>query len=155
MYPPIYSVVNIPSVQAVLKTGNGPLRFYLFGMAPQNVEKPYAVWQTAYGSPENYISQNPDMDYFGVQVDVYASEIQGPTVTRQVAEALRDAIEPHAHIVSWRGDSQDQDTKNYRFGFDCDWWVSREQFLALAGNMAVGNLALSGDMTDGDDLLKV
>ena len=122
MYPPIFAAVNIPIVQAVLKTGTGPLRFYLFGMAPQNVQKPYAVWQTAYGSPENYLNQVPDVDSFGVQVDVYADSADS---ARTVAKALRDAIEPHAHITSWRGDSIDPDTKNYRFSFDCNWIVSR------------------------------
>lgn len=122
MYPPIYEAVNIPAVRAVLKTGTGPLRLYLFGKADQNTPKPYAVWQTAYGSPENYLNQVPDVDSFGVQVDVYADNAAS---ARTVAQALRDAIEPHAHITSWRGDSIDPDTKNFRFGFDCDWIVNR------------------------------
>lgn len=122
MYPPIYEAVNIPAVRAVLKTGTGPLRFYLFGKADQNTPKPYAVWQTAYGTPENYLGQTPDVDRFGVQVDVYATSADS---ARAVALALRDAIEPHAHITSWRGDSIDPDTQNYRFSFDCDWIVNR------------------------------
>lgn len=122
MYPPIFDAVNVPGVQALLKPGKGELRFYLFGMAPQGVQKPYAVWQTAYGSPENYLNRTPNADSFGVQVDVYADS---PTSARTVAEALRNAIEPYAYITSWRGDSRDPDTKNYRFGFDCDWIVNR------------------------------
>lgn len=122
MYPPIFDTVNTPAVRAVLKSGNDPLRFYLFGQAHQNVQKPYAVWQTAYGSPENYLNQVPDVDSFGVQVDVYADNA---TSARTVAQALRDAIEPKAHITSWRGDSIDPDTQNYRFSFDCDWIVNR------------------------------
>jgi hypothetical protein len=125
MYPPIFQTVNVSGVQAVLKTGAGPLRFYMFGLADQNTPLPYAVWQTAYGSPENYINNVPDADNFGIQVDVYASPSQGAAVARQVAQALRDAIEPHAHITSWRGDSRDQNTNNFRFSFDVDWIVNR------------------------------
>lgn len=125
MYPPLFAAVNVSGVQALLKTGTGPLRFYLFGRAPQGVDLPYAVWQMSGGAPENFLGNVPDMDSMGVQIDVYASPSQGPDVARNVAEAIRDAIEPHCHITSWRGDFQDPDTNNYRFSFDCDWWVSR------------------------------
>jgi hypothetical protein len=125
MYAPIFQAVNVSGVQAVLKTGNGPLRFYMFGLADQNTPLPYAVWQTVYGAPENYLTNVPDVDSFGIQVDVYASESQGADVARQVAQALRDAIEPHAHITSWRGDSRDPNTNNFRFSFDVDWIVNR------------------------------
>jgi hypothetical protein len=125
MYAPIFQAVNVSGVQALLKTGNGPLRFYMFGLADQNTPLPYAVWQTVYGAPENYLTNVPDVDSFGIQVDVYASPSQGAAVARSVAEALRDAIEPHAHITSWRGDSRDPNTNNFRFSFDVDWIVNR------------------------------
>jgi hypothetical protein len=125
MYPPIFQAVNVAGVQALLKTATGPLRFYLFGMAPQNTPLPYAVWQTAYGAPENYLNEAPDVDSFGGQIDVYASPSQGPATARAVAEAIRDAIEPHCHITSWRGDSTDPVTKNARFSFDFEWFVNR------------------------------
>lgn len=125
MYAPVFATVDVPAVQALLKTGTGPLRFYLFGKAPQNSPLPYAVWQTAYGTPENYLDRVPDVDSLGLQIDVYASPSQGASVARNVAQALRDAIEPYAHITSWRGDSIDPQTLNYRFSFDVDWWVNR------------------------------
>lgn len=125
MYPPIFSTVNVAAVQALLQTAPGPLRFYLFGEAPQNTPLPYAVWQTRGGSPENYLNQVPDMDLFSIQIDVYASPAQGPSRARSVARALRDAIEPVAHIVAWRGESVDPETRNYRSSFDVDWWVRR------------------------------
>lgn len=125
MFPPIFEAVDVPAVRALLKASGGELRFYLFGRAPQNPVYPYAVWQVSYGNPENYINQVPDIDTFGTQIDVYAKPSQGVSVARQVAEALRDAIEPVAHITSWRGESQDPNTNNFRFGFDADWWVSR------------------------------
>lgn len=122
MMPPIFQAANVPAVQALLKSGAGPLRFYAFGMADQNTPKPYAVWQLVYGSPENYLADRPDVDSVGVQVDVYADDA---ATARQVAFALRDAIEGHAYITAWHDESRDPDTKNYRFGFDCQWWVAR------------------------------
>lgn len=125
MFPPIFATVDVPAVQALLKTGAEQLRFYAFGLAPQGVAKPYAVWRQVYGSPENYIGDTPDIDSYGIQVDVYASPTQGSAVARNVAQALRDAIEPAAHIVAWRGESRDPETKNYVYSFDCDWIVPR------------------------------
>jgi hypothetical protein len=128
-FPPIFDVCNVSAVQALLKTGNGPLRFYLFGRAPQGVAFPYAVWRQAYGAPENFLDQRPDTDAFGIQVDVYAEPgngaLQGPSGARAVAMALRDAIEPKAYITAWRGESQDPDTNNFVFSFDSDWLTPR------------------------------
>jgi hypothetical protein len=125
MTPPIFQAVNVTAVQSLLKTGNGPLRFFSFGRAPQNVTKPYAVWQVAGGSPENYISNTPDIDVVGIQIDVYASQQQGAEKAREVAAAIRDAIQPYCHITSWRGEFVDPETNNFRFSFDCDWWINR------------------------------
>lgn len=125
MTPPIFAAVNVPAVQALLKTGSGPLRFYLFGMAPQDVAYPYAVWRQISGTPENYIGDRPDMDTFTLQVEVYANPTQGPAVTRQISGALATAIEGHAHVTFWMGEDRDPDTKNYVSRFQCDWWVNR------------------------------
>lgn len=122
MYPPINAIcVANAGVQAVL--GTSPTRFYPFGESVQSGAKPYAAWQVIGGSPENFINQAPDMDLFSLQVDAYATTA---TAARAVAQALRDAIEPYAHIVAWRGESREPDTKLYRYSFDVDWWVPRE-----------------------------
>ncbi len=39
--------------------------------------------------------------------------------------AIRDAIEPSAYVTSWRGESRDPDTNNYRYSFDVDVIVTR------------------------------
>jgi hypothetical protein len=122
MYPPIFEIVAADSdVQTNL--GASPTRFYPFGEAPPNVIKPYAVWQFVTGIPENYISEVPDTDTMSIQIDAFA---ESASQVRDVAQALRDAIEPHAHVVSWRGESRDPDTRNFRISFDVDWIVSRE-----------------------------
>jgi len=124
MYPPIFEVVSADSdVQTNL--GVSPTRFYPFGEAPTGVDKPYAVWQFVTGIPENYINEIPDTDTMSIQVDVFADTA---LQVRDVAQALRDAVEPHAHVVSWRGESRDPDTRNYRISFDVDWIVSRETY---------------------------
>jgi len=120
-YPPIFDVCSADSqVQNVF--GGTTLRVYLFGQAPQNPTMPYAVWQRTGGAPENCISDVPDLDLFTLQVDIYADLA---TDAREGAEALRDAIEPEAHIVSWIGESRDPATRHYRVTFLVDWHVSR------------------------------
>jgi hypothetical protein len=121
MYPPIFKVVSqAPAAAALL--GNSPVRFWPFGEAEENAALPYAVWQTIAGSPENYLGDLPDMDGYTLQVDVYGSSI---STVQSAARAIRDALEPHAHIVAWRGESREQDTKLYRISFDVDWLVQR------------------------------
>lgn len=121
MYPPIYATVAAVTACTDL-IGRNPVRCYPFGMAPQGVERPYVVWQTIAGSPENYLGEAPDMDSFTLQVDVYADTADS---ARDTATAIRDAVQSSCHIVGWRGESRDPDTMRYRYSFDIDWWVSR------------------------------
>lgn len=126
MIPPIYPTVNVPAVQALLKSGNGPLRFYAWGLAPQDVQKPYAVWRQVFGAPENYLGQRPDIDLFTTQIDVYASNTKdGASEAREIAKAISYAIEGAAYVTSWIGESRDPDTKNYVMTFQADWYVPR------------------------------
>ena len=121
MFPPIFAVCAAdPAVTALLCAT--PTRFYPFGEAPQGVIYPYAVWQLVGGQPENYINQRPDIDNYTLQVDVYADTVAS---ARAVASALRDAIELHAYITRWGGESVDPETKRYRISFDADWFVHR------------------------------
>lgn len=121
MFPPIFAVAAAdPAVTAVL--GSSPVRLWPFGSAPQDSPKPYATWQTVTGSPENYLNQRPDLDAYMLQVDCWAAS---PTEARNVAKALRDAIEPHAYITRWNGEMRDSETGSYRVSFDCDWLVPR------------------------------
>lgn len=121
MFAPIFQVVAA-SAQVTAVLGTAPVRFWPFGKASENPALPYAVWQQVAGSPENYINQVPDLDSYTLQVDVYAST---GTSARAAAKALRDAIEPHAHIVAWRGESEETETKLIRISFDVDWLVPR------------------------------
>jgi len=48
------------------------------------------------------------------------------TAARALAAAARDAIQGEAHIVAWAGESRDPETKNYRYSFDVDFYVTRQ-----------------------------
>lgn len=48
-----------------------------------------------------------------------------PVETRDVAKAIRNAIELKATITRWGGDSHDPKTQTYRYSFDVDWLVPR------------------------------
>ena len=122
MTPPIFQLCSqAAAVTALLGTGAN-LRLYSFGEAPQDVAKPYAVWQLVNGAPENYLAGRPDADGFTLQVDVYG--MTGTSV-RQVRDAIRDAIELSAYVTRWGGEGRDPATKNYRASFDVDWIVLR------------------------------
>lgn len=125
MNTPIYALVKA-SPAALILLGSPNPRFYAFGNAPQPgttaYKLPYAVWQTAYGTPENYVNQRPDIDNWGIQVDAYAQSMQQ---ARDVLMALRDALEGAAHIVSWGIEEQETSTKLYRANFTVEFYTPR------------------------------
>lgn len=119
---PIFNVLKAsPAVASLLGTGNN-LRVYSFGQAPQNVVKPYLVWQQITGFVNNNLSQLPDNDQYSIQVDIYAGTSQ---TAESVKLAVRDAIEPVMHVTSWDGEGIDEETTLYRVTFSVDWFVSR------------------------------
>lgn len=121
MNPPIFALAAASSAVTGL-LGTDPVRFYLFGEAKQNTPKPYAVWQTVYGRPENFLSGTPDMDIWGVQVDAYGSSA---SEARNVARALRDAFETSAYVVGWNGEFREPDTRLYRYSFTVEFMTGR------------------------------
>jgi len=121
MFAPINAVCALDA-GVIAALGSAPQRLYPFGDAPQDGQKPYAVWQTIGGDPENYLAGRPDTDGYTLQVDVYATAGKD---ARAVAKAIRDAIELKAYIIRWGGESRDPSTKNYRYSFDVSWIVPR------------------------------
>ena len=121
MYPPIFAVCAADlGVQS--KLGVNPTRLYPFGEAPSLSTKAYAVWQTIGGTPENYLTCPPDVDFYSLQVDVYG---RTALEVREAANALRVPIEANAFIVAWRGEMRETDTQLYRYSFDVNWKVYR------------------------------
>jgi hypothetical protein len=123
MTPPIFSIVAAwPACTALL--GTPPkMRFFEFGEADQGSAQPYAVWQLITGTPANYLGQLPDNDDTRIQVDVYASQ---PLVARALAIAIRDAIEPHAHMVNYAQRARDATTRNFGFLMDFEFFTPRD-----------------------------
>lgn len=118
---PFYTVCKAdPTVQALLG-GTAP-RIYPFGQAPQDVIKPYVVYQWIGGAPLNMINCRPDADVMSLQIDAYGLTTQSSTA---VANAIRYAVEMNCYITSYRGNLRDEETKLYRTSFDLDWLVDR------------------------------
>lgn len=123
MTPPIFTVCAADTALAtLLADGTGGIRLYPFGEAPQPEVEPYAVWQVIDGSPENYLSNLPDVDAYTLQVDVYAATV---SAAREVAAAIRDAIESVAYVVRYNGEWREPETRSYRCSFSVDWLVDR------------------------------
>lgn len=121
MYAPVFATCSASSPVTAL-IGTSPVRLYLFGEAPAGTAKPYVVWQTISGSPDNVMNGLPSSDSYLIQIDVYADTAAS---ARAVAAALRNSIEPVAHITRWSGDSVDPDTNARRLSFDVSWIVNR------------------------------
>lgn len=120
MFSPAYELAKASS--AVKALIGDPPRFYSFGDADQDGDKPYAVQQTIAGSPENYLNQVPDVDRLVVQVDVYA---RVPQDSREIVEALVGAFEASAYVTSWNGEFRDPDTKLFRISFTVEFFTPR------------------------------
>lgn len=123
MTPEIFQlVVNDVGCQTIF--GVNPTRFYSFGQAQKGVAKPYAVWQTIGGEPENTLSCLPTSDRYSIQIDVYATTAKD---ARDGARALRDAfeVEQFCSIQGWRGEEKEFDTGLFRYSFDVDFWQDR------------------------------
>lgn len=118
---PFYQVCKAdPAVLTLL--GSPEPRIYPFGEAPQQVAKPYAVYQWVGGNPLNMLNCRPDADQITLQVDVYA-----PTqaVSTNIAKAIRYAVELQSYLTLYVGNLRDEETKLYRTSFQLDWLVNR------------------------------
>ena len=121
MNPDLFPILNADTAtKAVL--GSNPLRVFPWGRAPQNVVKPYAVYAVYNANPENYLDQSPDIDNKGTQINIYADN----AVSLQSAfVAVRNALEPHAHMTSFATPDLDADTDLYSCRMEFDFWDGR------------------------------
>ncbi|WP_193090862.1 DUF3168 domain-containing protein [Halomonas colorata] len=115
--PPLFKVCAADAgVTALL--GVSPTRLFPFDDAPQNVAKPYAVFQVLNGLPENYLDEPPDIDEWNIQVDIYADSVKSAT---EVLRALRRALEPHCYITRLGRTGTEPRTQLKTTGFDVSW----------------------------------
>ena len=122
MFPPLFEVCSADA-QVQSTFGTNPCRVYPFGEAPQQGVTPYVAWRVFGGEPENNLSCPPDMDRFMVEVSVYADQGQE---ARDGAVAIRDAVEPLAHVTAWAGEGRDETTRLYRVRFLVEWFTERD-----------------------------
>jgi len=101
--------------------GKSPPRIYRHGSAPQDTSQPYITW-FALPAPENTLSELPIVDRVSVQIDCWHQTDAG---VESLAVAVRDAIEPHAHMVSMPANLREPETKLYRIALTFDWWLGR------------------------------
>lgn len=121
MIPPLFEILNA-SVPVKLILGNKPLRVFPWGQAPQNVTIPYATYGVFNGNPENSLGEVPSIDRLGTQVDVWAKDTDSLLAC---SVAIRNAIEPHAHMISVDNFDRSPETGLYRCRMDFDFFTAR------------------------------
>lgn len=118
MLPDIFQILsNNVTVQNLISS-----RVYRHGEAPQGVALPYITWHVITGLPENNLSSVPDMDKLSIHIDNWSETDTGIV---ELAKAVRDAIEPYAHMIDIPVNERDEKTKNYRIGLEFDWFLGR------------------------------
>jgi hypothetical protein len=102
--------------------GTAPVRVYRHGEAPQKVVAPYVTWFLASGLPENVLDGTPPADSYSVQVDCWSNS---DAEVEQLAQFVRDAIEPAHHMTSVGPNGRDPETMRYRIGMTFSFWTHR------------------------------
>lgn len=119
MLPLVYPLLNVaPAVTALI---GSPPRVYRHGSAPQNVLKPYVTWSVPGGEVQNSF-EGACVDVFRVQVDCWSDD---DAQVETLAEAVRAAIEPAAHLIAYIADERDPVTQRFRISFTFDFIASR------------------------------
>ncbi|MDP3208764.1 MAG: DUF3168 domain-containing protein [Rhodoglobus sp.] len=123
MLPPVGQILLDDSGVAVLTT-----RVFRHGSAPQRAQAPYITWFQVTGVPENLLDGSPRVDRCEVQVDCWSENTgNGSRGIETLARAVRDALEPVAHMTAVVADEQDVDTQRYRIGMQFTFWNDREE----------------------------
>jgi hypothetical protein len=121
MLPPVFQALKASTaVKAIV--GTNPPRIYRHGAAPQDTTKPYVTWFVVVGTPENTLSETPGVDRVQVQIDAWH---QTDTGVVALATAIRDAVEPTAHMVGYPVDQREFETKLFHMALTFDWFLSR------------------------------
>jgi hypothetical protein len=120
MLPPVYATLAADSGATDLL--GDPPRVWRHGEAPQDGTRPYVTWNLVAGVPENTLSEGPGVDRCTIQIDCWSPTSAAVVV---LAEAVRDAVEPLAHMTGVVVDERERATKLYHLAMQFDWWLSR------------------------------
>lgn len=121
MYPDVFRALKASTgVKAFV--GTNPPRVYRQGRAPAQVDRPYITWLPASVAPENNLSDLPPSDRVRIQLDCWHQTDGGVDL---MATAVRDAMEPHGHMLTATPHPREPVTELYRVSMDFDWFVDR------------------------------
>lgn len=142
MFPPVFETLTADSYTLAL-VGSA---IYRHDDAPNDRVPPYLAWSASI-APENTLSETPGIDRVTVLVNCYSDD-DGELLA--IATAVRDAIEPFAHLVSMPIDNRDRpDTKLYRMALQFDWFVHRQEAAAPAPAPAAAPYVAPGYVDEG------
>lgn len=126
MLPPILGLLAAsPAVMAIVgpATQGAETRVYRPGQVPQSMAIPYVVWSVISTTPDNNLGDLPPADRVTVQVDCYHATAAGIVA---LATAVRNAIEPAAHMTGMPVDQREAETPFlYRIALQFDYWLAR------------------------------
>lgn len=122
MLPPVKETLVLSSAVTDIVGSGSDARIYRHARKPQDAVAPYVTWAVISGLPENNLSDLPPVDHLVVQVDCWSRTDIG---VEDLATAVRDAIEPYAHMTGQPSDERETETKLFRMGLQFDWWHSR------------------------------
>lgn len=88
---------------------------------PKPLTLPYIVYSVASETPENVLSDTPDVANFRVQFDLYAERAVDLPAIRS---AVRQALAPHGYELLGLG-GFDDDTRLHRYTMDWSFWLPR------------------------------
>jgi hypothetical protein len=120
MLPPVYA--TLAGDTSILDLLGDPPRISRHGRAPQDSARPYVTWGLVVATPENTLSETPAMDRCTVQVDCWSMD---SAEVVELAKAVRDLIEPVAHMTSVPVDEREAATKLYHMAMQFDWFLGR------------------------------
>lgn len=119
MLPGVYAILaNAAGVVALIGT---PPRIYRHGDAPQGVLRPYITWFVSSAAPANNLDDVPPVDEYTVQIDCWSEK---DAEVEQLAEAVRDAIEPLQHLIGV-SNGRDPETMRFRISLIFTFWTDR------------------------------
>lgn len=123
MLPPVFQTLKASAaVKAIV--GQNPPRIYRHGSAPQRPDNlplsdPYITWSLVFGGPENNLSDASPTQRNTVQIDCWHQSDAGVDL---LADAVRDAVEPVAHITGVIINEREPESRLYRIGIEADFW---------------------------------
>lgn len=122
MLPTVRGTLNANSAVAELVED----RIYRHGEAPEGVVAPYITWFLVVGAPENVLDGLPPVDRCEIQVDCWSDNGgDGDAEIEELAEAVRNALEPEHHMTGVLVNGKDPETRRYRIGMGFTWFLSR------------------------------